>query len=99
MVRLCELVEIWIEKQVATEIELQTTDIKDILVKLWKSPSIPRSKLIRFEMLLKDIFENRYRVTKIVKRMNDALYHPNPIGISDSLKNLRKKIDFRRTVQ
>ena len=88
VVRLCELVEIWIEKQVAGEVEIPTKDIENILRTLQKSSSIPRIKLIRLEMLLKDIFKNRYRVTKIVKRMNDALSHPNPTEISDVLKRL-----------
>ena len=39
-------------------------------------------------MLLKDIFLNRNRVTKIVKRMVDALSYPNPTEISDALKRL-----------
>ena len=88
MVRLCELVETWIKEQVATEVEIPTTDIENILRTLQRSSSIPRIKLIRFQILLNDIFDNRYPVTKIDKRMNDALSHPNPTEISGALKGL-----------
>ena len=93
MLRLCELVEIWIEKQVATEVEIPFNDIERILWKLRKSPSIPRSKLIRLEILLKDIFKNRYRVTVIVTRMDHVLSHPNVStkDVSDALKRLLKE--------
>ena len=60
----------------ATEKDIPFDDIKRILWKLQRS-SIPRSKLIRLEILLNDIFENRYCVTNIVNRMDydkDASY-------------------------
>ena len=91
VLRLCELVETWIEKQVATEEKIPLDDINRILLKLQESSSIPTFKLIRLEILLKDILENRYRVTKIVNRMDYALSHPNPIEVSDTLKRLRKE--------
>ena len=84
VVRLCELVETWIEKQVATEVEIPTTDIKRILGELQRSSSIPRSQLFRIEMLLKDIFENRYRVTDIVLSGLNVLDK----DVSWTLKNL-----------
>ena len=93
MVRLCELVEVWIEKQVATEKEIPFDDIKRILWELQRSPSIPRSKLIRLEMLLKDILSNRNRITNIVKRMDHDLSHPNVStkDVSDTLKRLKRE--------
>ena len=93
MLRLCELVETWIEKQVATEEEIPTKDIDQILGKLMRSPSMPKFKLIRLEILLKDIFKNRYRVTDIVKRMYYVLSQPNVSAkdVSDTLKRLRKE--------
>ena len=45
VVRLWQLVEIWIEKQVATEVEIPTKDIEHILRILQRSPSILRSQL------------------------------------------------------
>ena len=59
VVRLCQLVETWIEKQVATEVEIPFDDIKHLLWKLKTSSSIPPSKLIRLEILLKDILHFR----------------------------------------
>ena len=90
VVRLCELVETWIAKQVATEKEIQFGDIKHMLVKVRKFPSILRSKLFRLEMLLKDIFKNRYCVTNFVQRMDNVLSHSNVStkDVSDTLKNL-----------
>ena len=49
VVRLCQLVETWIKKQVATEVEIPLDDIKHLLWKLKTSSSIPRSNLIRLE--------------------------------------------------
>ena len=59
-------------------------------MKLQRSPSIPRIKLFRPEILLNDIFKNRYRITKVVERMNDVLSHPNVSAkdISDALRRL-----------
>ena len=93
MLRLCELVGTWIEKQVATEVEIPLDDIKHILLNLPESSSIPRYKLIRLEILLKDIFKNRYRVTNIVNRMDHALSNPNVStkDVSDTLKRLRRE--------
>ena len=44
-------------------------------------------------MLLKDIFENRYRVTNIVKRMDYELSHPNISAkdVSHALKRLENE--------
>ena len=99
VLRLCELVETWIEKQVATEEEIPLDDIKDILRTLWKSPSIRRSELYRLEILLKDIPKKRYRVT-IVERMDNVLSHPNVSArdVSDALKNLVREelISFKQ---
>ena len=92
MLRLCELVETWIEKQVATEVEIPIKDIGHILLKLQRSPSIPRFKLIRLEIRLKDIFKNRYHVSNIVHSMNYALSHSNVStkDLSDTSKRLRR---------
>ena len=89
VVRLRQLVETWIEEQVATEKKIPFDDIEHVLWKL-KTSSIPRSKLIRLEILLKDIFLNRYRVTDIVKRMDLVLSHLNVLDkdVSDALKRL-----------
>ena len=89
VVRLSQLVETWIEEQVATENKIPFDDIEHILWKL-QSSSIPRSKLIRLEILLKDIFLNRYRVTDIVKRMDLVLSHLNVLDkdVSEALKRL-----------
>ena len=65
VVCLSQLVETWMEEQVATEIKIPFDDIEHILGKL-QSSSIPRSKMIRLEILLKYIFMNRYGVTDIV---------------------------------
>ena len=90
MVRLCQLVETWIEKQVVTEKEIPFDDINRILWKLQGSSSIPRRKLIRLEILLNDILSNRYRVTNIVKRMDYVLSGLNVLAkdVSDALKIL-----------
>ena len=90
--RLGQLVESWIEKQVATEKQIPLDDIKLVLWKL-ESSDIPRSKLIRLEMLLKDIFFNRYRVTDIVNRMDLVLSHinVNSKDVSDALKRMIKE--------
>ena len=92
IVRLGQLVESWIEKQVATEKQIPLDDIKLVLWKL-ESSDIPRSKLIRLEMLLKDIFFNRYRVTDIVNRMDLVLSHinVNSKDVSDALKRMIKE--------
>ena len=89
VIRLSQLVEKWIEEQVATENKIPFDDIEHVLWKLQTS-SIPRSKLIRLEILLKDIFLNRYRVTDIVKRMDLVLSHLNVLDkdVSDALKRL-----------
>ena len=89
VVRLSQLVETWIEEQVATEKKIPFDDIEHVLWKL-KTSSIPRSKLIRLEILLKDIFLNRHRVTDIVKRMDLVLSHLNVLDkdVSDALKRL-----------
>ena len=76
-------------------------DIKQIL-RILTSSSIPRSKLHRFEMLLKDIRSNRFRVYDIIHRMNPILSDPNRTA-KDILRCLKKygegRIHFRRTVQ
>ena len=89
VIRLSQLVETWIEKQVETENKIPFDDIEHVLWKLHTS-SIPRSKLIRLEILLKDIFLNRYRVTDIVKRMDPILSHLDVLDkdVSDALKRL-----------
>ena len=89
VIRLSQLVETWIEEQVATENKIPFDDIEHVLWKLHTS-SIPRSKLIRLEILLKDIFLNRYRVTDIVKRMDPILSHLDVLDkdVSDALKRL-----------
>ena len=89
VIRLSQLVETWIEEQVATENKIPFDDIEHVLWKLQTS-SIPRSKLIRLEILLKDIFLNRYRVTDIVKRMDPILSHLDVLDkdVSDALKRL-----------
>ena len=89
VIRLSQLVETWIEEQVATENKIPFDDIEHVLWKL-QSSSIPRSKLIRLEILLKDIFLNRYRVTDIVKRMDPILSHLDVLDkdVSDALKRL-----------
>ena len=45
VVSLWQLVETWIEKQVATEVGIPTEDIERILRKLVRSSSIPRSQV------------------------------------------------------
>ena len=89
VIRLSQLVETWIEEQVATENKIPFDDIEHVLWKLQTS-SIPRSKLIRLQILLKEIFLNRYRVTDIVKRMDLVLSHLNVLDkdVSDALKRL-----------
>ena len=64
-------------------------DIEQILRKLTSS-SIPRSKLHRFEMLLKDIRSNRFRVYDIIHRMSPILSDPNrtPQHVSDCPKSI-----------
>ena len=58
--RLEQLADKWITNEILGK-QLALDDIDQILRKLTSS-SIPRSKLHRFEMLLKDIRSNRFRV-------------------------------------
>ena len=86
--RLEQLVGNWITNEIQGK-QLSLDDIEQILRKLTSS-SIPRSKLHRFEMLLKDIRSNRFRVYDIIHRMNPILSDPNrtPKHISDCLKSM-----------
>ena len=89
VVCLSQLVETWIEEQVATEKKILFDNTDYILWKLHSS-SITRNKLILLEILLKYIFLNRYRVTDIVKRMDPVHSRVNALDkdISDALKLL-----------
>ena len=49
---------------------------------------IPKTLLLRFLMLLKEFRRNHIRVTDIANKMNDALSHPNPKEVSDTVKRL-----------
>ena len=73
--RLEQLADNWITNEILGK-QLSLEDIEQILRKLTSS-SIPRSKLHRFEMLLKDIRSNRFRVYDIIHRMNPILSDPN----------------------
>ena len=86
--RLEQLTDHWITNEILGK-QLALDDIEQILRKL-TSFSIPRSKLHRFEMLLKDIRSNRFRVYDIINRMNLILSDPNrtPKQISDCLKSM-----------
>ena len=76
------------QQQLIRKLE-QNIAIEQIVRKL-KSSSIPRSKLHRFEMLLKDIQSNRFHVYEIINRMNLILSDPNRTAkqISDCLKSM-----------
>ena len=84
--RLEQLTDHWITDEILGK-QLALDDIEQIVRKL-KSSSIPRTKLHTFEMLLKDIQSNRFRVYDIINRMNLILSDPNrtPKQISDCLK-------------
>ena len=62
--RLEQLTDHWITDEILGK-QLALDDIEQILRKLTSS-SIPRSKLHRFEMLVKDIRSNRLRVYDII---------------------------------
>ena len=83
-----QLVDKWITNEINGK-QLSLEDIDQILRKLTAS-SIPRSKLHRFEMLLKDIRSNRFRVYDIIHRINPTLSDPNktPQHVSDCLKSM-----------
>jgi hypothetical protein len=89
--RLEQLVDKWIADEIQGK-QLSLDDIEQILRKLTSS-SIPRSKLHRFEMLLKDIRSNRFRVYDIIHRMNPILSDPNrtPQHVSDCLKSMLRE--------
>ena len=70
-----QLADNWITNEILGK-QLSLEDIEQILRKLTSS-SIPRSKLHRFEMLLKDIRSNRFRVYDIIHRINPILSDPN----------------------
>ena len=86
--RLEQLTDHWVADEILGK-QRALDDIEQILRKLMAS-SIPMSKLHRFEMLVKDIRSNRFRVYDIIHRMNLILSDPNrtPKHISDSLKSM-----------
>ncbi len=65
--RLRKMVRVWIKKQISGE-DAELKEIKKLLVSLEKS-SIPRSKLVRMEMILNDISRNRNRVERIIYQL------------------------------
>ena len=88
ILRLEQLTNQWVEYEIQGK-QPTLDNIEQILREL-SSSAIPRSKLLRFEMLLKDIQSNRYRVDAVIRQINGILSNPNqtPKRISESLRRM-----------
>ena len=73
--KLRELAESWIGEVINGK-DPSLDNIRNLLNKLEES-KILKSSLIRFETILKDIQENRYRVTDVLRPMSPVLEYPS----------------------
>ena len=66
-------------------------EIRNLISKL-KQSKIPKSKLIRFESILDDIRENRYRVTDVIRRMALVFDEEYPSDAEEQLRSLKQLV-------
>ena len=81
-----------LEKLIPTFLDNMYTDISPIEKIIngigHLDKNIPKTLLLRFMILLKEFRRNHIRVKGIADMMNQALSHPNPKEVSDTLERL-----------